>query len=202
MIWWIFSWRSSWRSPTWWLAYNLLRILPVGGLFLLTFRNNNTLRNITISIAKHIDCGSLSCRCLIKAGSLELLATIVRALLIHFILNNFSLRLRINFLNYFILELFLAHICDCLPSVLIFYTLDYLVHVVLCDTFNWTLSVESDFLFIIDAIAISTSLGLFDGIHILLHFWFDTTIITFSRAFARWSGWTFGWPPGRFLNLL
>ena len=170
MTWRIFSWRSSWRSPTWRLANNLLRVLPIGGLFLLTFCNNDTLRNITISIAKHIDCGSLPCRCLIKAGGLQLLATIVRPLFIHFILDNFSLRMRINFLNHFILEFLLAHFCDHFPRVLIFYTLDYLVHVMLRDTLAWTISIERDLLFFIDVITISTSLSLFDRIHILLHF--------------------------------
>ena len=202
MIWWILSGWSTWRSPSWRLANNLLRVLPIGGLFLLTFRNNDTFRNITISIAKHIDCGSLSRWCLIKARGLQLFATIVRPLLIHFILNNFSLRLRIYFLNHFILELLLAHVGDRLPSVLIFYTLDYLVHVMLSDALTWTVSVESDLLFFIDVIAISTSLSFFDRFHILLHFWFDTTIITFSGAFTRWSGWTFGWPSWLLLNLL
>ena len=64
----------------------------------------------------------------------------------------------------------MAHVGDSFPSVLIFDTLDNVIHVLLTDAFTWTVSVESDLLIFIDVIAVSTSLSLFDRFHVLLHF--------------------------------
>ena len=128
-----FSGGSPW-GPPWRFTYNLLRVLSKIRLFLLTFSHNDTFRNVTIRV---------SIRPLVEIRGLKLLTTVMWPLL--FLINfnnNFSVRLRINFLHHLILELFLAHFCDIFPAVFIFDALDYHFHLPLADALGWAAPVE------------------------------------------------------------
>ena len=84
------------------------------------------------------------------------------------------LRILINFLHHFVLELLLAHLSDGLPCVLIFDALNYDVHVRLLNSFLWTSLTEGDLLLLIAAPA---GLRLSNRIHVLFDLGFYSAVV-------------------------